>query len=171
MSKSKKIAVILTVLFLGIIFYSINQYIYSWTGWFSYQVGNCQSKLISVSASKKDGFKRLVYPVNFANIVSSLDSNPNYSVSSTQEKINISRKFDDFDYQITFENRNDDVYYRLSINSPVGEKCTTPNFEIYKKVLQMIEDIPLDDRAGRTILSALTIHHQNHSEPFQNKNF
>lgn len=159
MSKIKKILIILAILLPVIILYSIDQYIYSWTGFLSSQAGICQSKLISASASNKDGLRRLLYPANFENIASSLNTNPNYSVSLTQEKLSISRKFDDLDYQIIFENRGE-IYYQLLINSSIGEKCTTSDFEIYKRILQMVDDIPLDERAKRGILSSLTIYQQ-----------
>ncbi len=159
MSKTKKILIILTILLPLITFYFIDQYIYSWTGFLASQAGICQSKFISASSPNKDNFKKLFFPANFENIASSLNINPNYSVSSTQETLTISRKFDGLDYQIVFENRGE-IYYKLLINSSVGEKCITSDFEIYKKILQIVDDISLDERAKRGILSDIKIYQQ-----------
>lgn len=167
----KKFAVILfLIIFVGI-FYVIDQYLYSWSGWLGFQAGSCQSKLISASATGKDGFKRLFYQTDLKEIVTKLSSNPGYLVNSDEKKVTVSRNFADYIYKITFENRTleneETVYYQISLvnkNTSEGENCTTPDFEIYKKFYRMIDEIPLADKARQSMFSDLNIYHQKASQ-------
>lgn len=172
MTKVKKAIIIFVFLLFAVSFYSIDQYIYSLTGWFAHKTGTCQSKLIKPSTVRNNGFKKLGFPADLPKL-SQFESNLDYITDATENSVSISRRFDDFDYKIVFENRtaeNDKaVYYQYSIScrncekSSTGENCTTPDFEIYKKVYKIINDLPLGDRTRREILSGLTIYYQDSS--------
>lgn len=150
--------------------YLIDGYVYSWIGWLAYQAGSCESKLIKPSAAGKDGFKKLHYSADLTELASHLQPNPNYAINSTENSLIISRIFDKFEYKIVFETRTvaneKAVYYQYSIKcrdceATKGEKCITPDFEIYQKCHQIITDLPLGHRTEMEILSGLKIYHYN----------
>jgi hypothetical protein len=168
----RKPMIVSVVILAAATLYISDQYVYSWVGFLSGKMGNCDFKQVTTSTAKDGEYKKLNYPVDLARTAERLRTDQNYEVTGNENNLTISRNFADLKYSILFENReNQDtsgVYYKYSIDcanceisSLPGEKCTTADFQLYKKIYHIIEDLSLDHRAAYELQSGLKIVRQN----------
>lgn len=172
MNNFRKPIIVFVILLSIATLYVTDQYVYSWLGFLAAKTGSCDFKQVTTSTTKEDKYKKLNYSVNLTRTVERLKSDQNYKITDNEKSLIISRSFDNLKYSISFEVRENqetpDIYYKYLIDcancespSLPGETCTTPDFEIYKKIYYIIEDLSLDHRAAYELQSGLKIFHQN----------
>jgi hypothetical protein len=134
----------------------INYYHFSWTGYLFNKAGLCEYKTVTVVG--KNGFpQKLSYDFDLQHIEREMRKNPNYEAVGYFHNRGafVIRKFENINYQISFQNSSGS-YEGFNLNtsagnekhsfpSVFGENCTVPSYKLKENVSIMIDDLPLTD--------------------------
>lgn len=137
----------LAIVVISIVSLAIDYYLYSWTSFI--RPFGCESKRITATEPKD----LLNQDYDLAKIWEGLETNSNYRLESwhDERRLFISRTFGNIKYHIHFENyisggsaKRRVTFLTKNADGKLGEDPTTPNYQIFRRVYLMIDEMPLN---------------------------